>query len=85
MCTRHQSKRYYTDGIYDLYRNLNLASPTTIRVEFFRSDMADRAEYLTDSHRIDAWIVEYTKTNVIEVSNAFRAMIELAQVYDYLL
>ncbi len=56
------------------------ASPTTIRVEFFQSDMADWAEGLPGSKRVSARMVEYTSPDVITASKAFRTMVRLASI-----
>lgn len=63
---------------YQKIRPYRMPSPITVKVEFFRSDMADGAECLPGSHRCEARIVEYIGKDILEASKAFRAMVGLA-------
>jgi D-amino peptidase len=56
-----------------------LPGPVTVAVEFYRSDMADWAEGLPGSRRVDARKVEYVGENILTASQAFRSMVALAQ------
>ncbi len=57
-----------------------LEDPVTVRVEFFRSDMADWAQVVPGVKRVEGRIVEYKGKDILEASAVFRAMTGLAQV-----
>ncbi len=61
-------------------RPYQLNGPVTIRVEFYRSDMADWAQVIPGVRRIEGRIVEFTGNDIVEASAGFRAMVGLAQV-----
>jgi D-amino peptidase len=58
---------------------LRLETPVTVAVEFFTSEMADKASLLPGSRRVDGRKIEATLPDMPAAYQAFRAAVTLAQ------
>jgi D-amino peptidase len=58
---------------------LKLDTPVTVAVEFFTSEMADKASLLPGSRRVDGRKIEVTLADMPAAYQAFRAAVTLAQ------
>jgi D-amino peptidase len=58
---------------------LRIETPVKIRVEFFTSDMADRAERMPDTRRLAAKEIEISAVDMPPAYQAFRSAVSLAR------
>jgi D-amino peptidase len=58
---------------------LRFDPPVTVLVEFVSSDMADQAELLPGSRRLDGRRIEFTAADMVSAYRSFRSAVALAQ------
>jgi D-amino peptidase len=58
---------------------LRIETPVKIRVEFFTSEMADRAERMPDTRRLAAKEIEISAADMPAAYQAFRSAVSLAR------
>lgn len=61
-----------------LPRPVEILTPVKITIEFFYSDMADRAALLPGAARLDGRRIEFTADTMVEAYTGFRAAVTLA-------
>lgn len=63
----------------DAPQPLRLARPIALRVELVTSDMADRAEIVPGTRRLEGRIVEFSAADAVEAYRAFRTLAAVAK------
>ncbi len=62
----------------DEFRPFKINPPITLKVVFINSGMAEIAELVPDSKRVDGRTVSYSSKDLLKVYKAFLAMVTLA-------
>jgi D-amino peptidase len=63
----------------DAPQPLHLERPITLRVELVTSDMADRAQIVPGTRRVDGRVIEYVAVDAVEAYRAFRTLAAVAK------